>query len=172
MVMPLMLTTLTLADLTARTGLDVLGHLERQVTIPVTDGIQAQGDLLVIPIALLAAGPPDRIRRDVSIVHSPRWHEVPGAGVEVLRAGTGGNPHTLVADPGTCRWTTGVDDPQQLALGALRTTGVAYLIHPEHGASGIAPGTYVIRRQRERSGMTGRPSDFPHAGDPVRYVAD
>ena len=57
MVMPLMLTTLTLADLTARTGLDVLGHLERQMTIPVTDGIQAQGDLLVIPIALLAPDP-------------------------------------------------------------------------------------------------------------------
>ena len=172
MVMPLMLTTLTLADLTARTGLDVLGHLERQVTIPVTDGIQAQGDLLVIPVALLAADPPGRTRRGVSIVASPRWHAVPGAGVEVLRAGTGGNPHTLVADPGTCRWTTGVDDPQRLALGALRTTGVAYLIHPEHGASGIAPGTYVIRRQRERSGMTLRPSDFPYAGNPVRYVAD
>jgi hypothetical protein len=31
----------TLADLTARTGLDVLGHLEREVTIPVTGGIQA-----------------------------------------------------------------------------------------------------------------------------------
>ena len=172
MVMPLMLTTLTLADLTARTGLDVLGHLERQVTIPVTDGIQAQGDLLVIPIDLLAADPLGRTRRGVSIVGSPRWHEVPGAGVEVLRSGAGGNPHTLVADPGTCRWTTGVDDPQQLALGALRTTGVAYLIHPEHGGSGIAPGTYVIRRQRERSGMTGRPSDFPHAGDAVQYVVD
>ena len=172
MVMPLMLTTLTLADLTARTGLDVLGHLEREVTIPVIDGVQAQGDLLVIPIALLAAGPRVRIRRDVSIVDSPRWHEVPGAGVEVLRAGTGGNPHTLVADPGTCRWTTGVDDPQRLALGALSTTGVAYLIHPEHGGSGIAPGTYVIRRQRERSGLTRRPSGFPHAGNPIQYVVD
>jgi hypothetical protein len=172
MVMPLMLTTLTLADLTARTGLDVLGHLERQVTIPVTDGIQAQGDLLVIPIALLAADPLGQTQREVSLVRSPRWHEVPGDGVEVLRAGTGGNPHTLVADPGTCRWTTGVDDPQRLALGAFRTTGVAYLIHPEHGGSGIAPGTYVIRRQRERSGMTRRPSDFPHAGNPVRYVVD
>ena len=35
-----MRTTLTLADLTARTGLDVLGHLEREVTIPVIDGIR------------------------------------------------------------------------------------------------------------------------------------
>jgi hypothetical protein len=170
--MPLMLSTLTLADLTARTGLDVLRHLEREVTIPVTDGIQAQGDLLVIPIAVLAADPPGWTRRGVSIAHSPRWHEVPAAGVEVLRAGTGGNPHSLVADPGTCRWTTGVDDPERLALGALSTTAVAYLIHPEHGGSGIAPGTYVIRRQRERSGMTRRPSDFPHAGNPVRYVVD
>jgi hypothetical protein len=168
MVMPLMLTTLTLADLTARTGLDVLGHLEREVTIPVIDGLQAQGDLLVIPIAFLAAQP----RRDVSIVDSARWHEVPGAGVEVLRAGTGGNSHTLVADPGTCRWTTGVNDRRQLALGAFSTTAVAYLIHPEHGGSGIAPGTYVIRRQRERSGLTRRPSSFPHAGNPVQYVAD
>jgi hypothetical protein len=168
MVMPLMLSTLTLADLTARTGLDVLGHLEREVAIPVIDGLQAQGDLLVIPIAVLAAAP----HGGVSIVHSPRWHEVPGAGVEVLRAGTGGNPHTLVANPGTCRWTTGVDDPEGLALGAFSTTGVAYLIHPEHGGSGIAPGTYVIRRQRERSGVTRRPSGFPHAGNPVRYVVD
>ena len=172
MVMPLMLTTLTLADLTARTGLDVLGHLERQVTIPVTDGIQAQGDLLVIPIALLADDPLSRTRRGVSIVGSPRWHAVPGAGVEVLRSGAGGNPHTLVADPGTCRWTTGVDDPQQLALGALRTTGVAYLIHPEHGGSGIAPGSYVIRRQRERAAAPQRLSHFPHAANPAQYVVD
>lgn len=167
-----MQTTLTLADLTARTGLDVLGHLEREVTIPVSGAIQAQGDLLVVPIALLAAATPGRAWRNVSIADSPRWHEVPGAGIEVLRAGTGGNPHTLVADPGTCRWTTGVHDPEQLALGALRTTGVAYLIHPEHGGSGIAPGTYVIRRQRERSGATRRSSYFPHAGNPVQYVDD
>jgi hypothetical protein len=167
-----MLTTLTLADLTARTGLDVLGHLEREVTIPVTGGIQAQGDLLVIPIALLATGTRDWVWRNVSIADTARWHQVPGTGIEVLRAGTGGNPHTLVADPGTCRWTTGVHDTEQLALGALSTTAVAYLIHPEHGGSGIAPGTYVIRRQRERSGATRRSSYFPHAANPVQYVVD
>jgi hypothetical protein len=137
-----MQTTLTLADLTARTGLEVLGRLEREVTIPVTDALQAQGDLLVIPIALLAAATPGRAGRDVSIADSARWHEVPGAGIEVLRAGTGG------------------------------TTGVAYLIHPEHGGSGIAPGTYVIRRQRERGGATRRSSYFPHAADSVQYVLD
>jgi hypothetical protein len=167
-----MLTTLTLADLTARTGLDVLGHLEREVTIPVTDGIQAQGDLLVIPIALLATELRSLTPRDVSIADPARWHEVAGSGIEVLRAGTGGNPHTLVADPGTCRWTTGVHDRERLALGALTTTGVAYLIHPEHGGSGIAPGTYVIRRQRERSGGGARLSSFPYGANPAQYVAD
>jgi hypothetical protein len=78
----------------------------------------------------------------------------------------------LVADPGACRWTTGVNDPQQLALGALSTTGVAYLIHPEHGGSGIPPGRYIIRRQRERSGASRNPSEFPHAGNPFQYVVD
>jgi hypothetical protein len=164
-------TTLTLGDLTARTGLDVLDHLEREVTIPIIDGLQAQGDLLVIPIDLLttaaAGGPPSRVR----IVDSARWHEVPGAGIELLRAGTGGNPHTLVADPGTGRWTTGVRDPQLLALGVLTATEVAYLIHPEHGGSGIAPGTYVIRRQRERRGTARRTSAFPHAGA-AQFIAD
>jgi hypothetical protein len=159
-----MQSTLTLADLTARTGLDVLGHLAREVTIPVIDGIQAQGDLLVIPIALLAPAT-NSGWRTVSIVESARWHQVPGAGIEVLRAGTGGNPHSLVADPGTCRWTTGVRDAEQLALGAFTATGAAYLIHPEHGGSGIAPGTYVIRRQRERGGTVLRPGL-------VQYVVD
>lgn len=63
-------------------------------------------------------------------------------------------------------------DPERLALGALRTTGAAYLIHPEHCGSGIAPGNYVIRRQRERSGTTRRTGYFPHAGNPVQYVVD
>ena len=28
---------------------------------------------------------------------------------------------------------------------------VAYLAHPEHGYSGIGPGTYELRRQREQA---------------------
>ena len=88
--------TLTLADLTQRTGLDILGHLERQLTIPVIDGPQAQGDLIVIPLGYLA---------DITIMPTAHWRELPGTGIEVLRAGAGGNSHTLVADPGTCRLT-------------------------------------------------------------------
>ena len=133
--------SVTLADLTRLTGLDVLDHLERQTAIPVVDGLQAQGDLIVIPLEILD---------DVTVPATAHWTRVRPEGVELLRGAAGGNPHTLTADHGACRWTTRVDDPLRLALGALTTTEVAYLIHPEHGATGVAPGTYVIRRQRER----------------------
>ena len=134
---------MTLSELTTRTGLDVLDHLERQVAVPVVDGLQAQGDLIVIPFAFVA----DRVRVEAYLA----WTDVPAAGVELLRSAAGGNPHTLVADPGTCRWTTSVRDGTGLALGVITTNVVAYLIHPEHGATGIAPGPYLVRRQREHS---------------------
>ena len=134
-------TTMTLSDLTRRTGLTVLDHLEQQLTIPVIDGLQAQGDLIVIPLDLI---------QDVTIAATARLRPVPAAGVELLRGAAGGNPHTLVAEPGTCQWTTDVIDRQSLALGVLQATEIVYLIHPEHGGTGIAPGTYTIRRQRER----------------------
>ncbi|MEV0471792.1 hypothetical protein [Streptomyces prunicolor] len=138
---PLTTPTVTLADLTRRSGLDVLDHLERQVTIPVVDGLQAQGDLIVVPYAF--------VTRAVTLT-SGNWREVPAAGVELLRSAAGGNPHTLVADPGTCRWTRQVRDTMGLAIAMIETSAVAYLIHPEHGGTGIAPGRYVVRRQRER----------------------
>jgi len=71
--------------------------------------------------------------------------------------------------PGACRWTTGVRDNTGLALGVLAATGVAYLVHPEHGGSGIAPGTYVIRRQRERGRLPSRLSDTAIMS---RFIAD
>ncbi|GAB4589816.1 hypothetical protein [Nocardia sp. IFM 10818] len=129
----------TLADLTARTGVEVLDHVDREAGIPVLAGIQAQGDLIVIPLDLLP-----QVR-----VPSVRWTEVPPAGVEIIRGGSCANPHVLVADPGSCRWTTRVHDSEGLALGCLDTKDIAYLLHPEHGGSGIAPGHYLIRRQRE-----------------------
>ncbi|GGT24497.1 hypothetical protein [Streptomyces purpureus] len=154
----------TLGELTARTGLDVLDHLEREVTVPVVDGMQAQGDLIVVPLAMLG-----QLRVD-----DDGWWGVPPEGVELLRSSAGGNPHTLVADRGRCRWTTRVDDPTGLAIGALEAASVAYLIHPEHGASGIAPGRYVVRRQQERA-LGARPGPlrglmFRGAGN--RFVCD
>lgn len=135
---------LTLADLTRRTGLDVLDHLERQAAIPVTGRLQAQGDLIVIPCITFGW-----LDGRVDLWPNARWRSVPADGIELLRSAAGGNPHTLVADPGACQWTTEVADPTGLGLGVLTATGVAYLLHPEHGGAGIAPGTYLVRRQRE-----------------------
>ncbi|MDJ0395653.1 hypothetical protein QMK17_20230 [Rhodococcus sp. G-MC3] len=136
---------MTLSDLTALSGLDVLDHLDQQVSVPVVDGPQAQGDLIVVPHEVL-----------VDVVKIERWSSsfsVPRSGIELLRSAAGGNPHSLVADDGECTWITGVRDSRRLALGILDTRVVAYLIHPEHGATGIAPGRYVIGRQRESGGL-------------------
>ncbi|WP_157430122.1 hypothetical protein [Actinomadura oligospora] len=138
--------TMTLSDLTRQTGLDVLDHLEMDVAIPVLAGPQAQGDLLIVPFDDLAGA--------VTVPEWARWRPVPPDGVEVLRGGAGGNPHTLVAEPHTCRWTEDVGDLENLALGVLWADHPVHLMHPEHGGSGIAPGTYVIRRQREGRGRT------------------
>ncbi|HEX2316931.1 MAG TPA: hypothetical protein VHJ17_24505 [Thermomonospora sp.] len=149
--------SVTLAHLTARTGLDVLDHLERETAIPVLDGLQAQGDLIVIPLHLVP---------EVTVPSHARWRTVPPTGLELLRSTAGGNPHTLVADQAACTWTPTCVDRERLALGVLRTSGPAYLIHPEHGGSGIAPGSYVIRRQREGA-STSRLTPMR-----VHYVAD
>jgi len=138
--------TVTLASLSQQTGLAVLDHLEQSVSIPVVDGLQAQGDLIAIPLSLLTPS----VRADAG------WIEVPPEGIELLRGEAGGNPHTLVADPGTCRWTRNVRDADGLAIGVFEATAVTYLLHPEHGATGCVPGTYVVRRQREQEGRRAR----------------
>ena len=151
------MSSMTLSALTDISGLDVLDHLDRSVSIPVVDGLQAQGDLIVVPHRLL-----------VGAVSTGPWthsQSVPLSGVELLRSAAGGNPHCLVAEGTTCLWSTPVRDTRGLALGVLDTDSVAFLIHPEHGATGIAPGRYVIGRQRERRPYRG-------FGPSMQLVAD
>jgi hypothetical protein len=130
-----------LMDLTAETGLPVDLHLVMDMVIPVHDGFQAQGDLMVAPLAGLAG----RVRA----AEGAEWQEVPPGGVELLRGAAGGNAHSLVADPGTCVWTGDVTDAEGLAIAVFDAMATVYLLHREHGATGIAAGQYVVRRQRE-----------------------
>jgi hypothetical protein len=141
------MTTITLAELSQMSGHDVLDHLELDIAIPVIDGLQAQGDLIVIPLSMIDSATPARSALQIGA----GWRDVPLSGVELLRAANGGNPHTLVAEHFTCQWNALVWDGTGLTIGALRNTRTAYLIHREHGATGIAPGTWVVRRQRERN---------------------
>lgn len=125
---------MNLAELVDRTSVDVLDHLERESTIPVVDGLQAQGDLIVIPFSMVPGE-----------TNAGSW--VPTEGVHLVEGGDGRHPHVLVADPGTCRWSPGDGNP------VIENTAPVYLLHPEHGGTGIAPGRWVVRRQRDLTGV-------------------
>ena len=91
----------------------------------------------------------------------PATTPVPAAGVPVVRGEAGGNTHAIVADgPGVC-CDTRQASTTDLTLATLTVPegSVAYLAHPEHAYTGIGPGTYTLRRQREQA-------------DELRIVAD
>ncbi|GAA3867530.1 hypothetical protein GCM10022243_36620 [Saccharothrix violaceirubra] len=150
-----------LSELLDLTSLDVLDHVAREIAVPVVDGPHAQGDLLVLPYDLVSSV--------VRIAGGLR--EVPRAGVELVRGAAGGNPHTLTADENSTRWTPGVHDPLGLAVAYLENATPAYLIHPEHGATGLAPGRWLVRRQREYVPLRRRVGSLPFGGGSV-LVAD
>lgn len=130
---------MNLAELVDRTSVAALDHLERETTIPVVDGLQAQGDLIVIPVSLFRHPPSTGVGQ-----------AVPPQGVHLVQGADGRNPHVLVADPGTCSWRSVWDPRLGLAIAVVDNTAPVYLLHPEHGGTGIAPGRWLIRRQRER----------------------
>lgn len=128
----------TLAQVTAETGFAVLEHLEAEAEVPVLGGLQAQGDLFVIP-------------RDTPGRHGRQDTGVPAAGIAVIEAVGSGHEHRLYAGkPGTAWWTPAGRGGQD--LGVLECAEPAFLLHAEHGAAGIAPGSYTLRRQREQAG--------------------
>lgn len=118
-------------------GVDVDEHLDRQATIPVLDGLQFQGDVAIVPRPGLLAG---------------ALKPVPAAGVPVVRGEAGGNTHLLLA-AGDVQFDQRVPRDSDLLLGVLTVAegATAYLAHPEHAYTGIAPGTYELRRQREQA---------------------
>lgn len=127
----------TLEDVMAPHGVEIPAHLEAQAEVPLLTGMQRQGDVLVRPmrpgnIAGLAPVPPE--------------------GVPVVRGEAGGNTHLLVAD-GDVQFAPAHTRRDLLALGSLVVGegSCAYLLHPEHGATGLAPGTYGFSRQREQA---------------------
>lgn len=127
--------SITVQEAIDRHGVDILDHLDRSVTIPVLAGLQFQGDVAVIPSKKITAST-----------------QVPETGVPVVRGENGGNTHTLVAE-GPVFFDQRDADARSLLLGTLHVPAgsTAYLAHPEHAYSGIAPGSYELRRQREQA---------------------
>jgi hypothetical protein len=137
----------TLNDLTARHGFAVLEHLEAEADIPVLAGLQRQGDVVIIPMAIL----------DGEVYAAPgQASPIPLAGVAVVEAASDGrHEHRLYSHDGTCTWNTAVTDAEGLAAGVLTVPdgGSALLGHAEHGAMMFAPGQYAVRRKREQAAV-------------------
>jgi hypothetical protein len=131
----------TLKALTETRGFDLLEHLEADLEVPVHSGIQFQGDVAIIPLADLKH----------AVSPSGSWAPVGPEGVQVVKGENGGHTHLLVADPGAARWMADVNDTTGLAVGVLDASAPVHILHAEHGGTGIAPGQYVIRRQREQA---------------------
>ena len=130
----------------AKHHIEILDYLDRQVEVPVLPGLQAQGDVLIVPASIAGTG--------------NATTPVPAGGIPVVRGESGGNTHTLVAE-GECFFDPATASATSLALGILTVGdgGCAYLCHPEHSYAGIAPGSYELRRQREQA-------------DQIRIVSD
>lgn len=124
---------------------DGVEHLDLEV--PVLCGPQAQGDVLLVPVA---------VRHDQGEKVSPQ-------GLTVVRGETtGGNAHILHALDGECFWSSASDAETGLLQGWLTVPDAcsATLIHTqEHNVIGIGPGSYELRRQREFQGEWRRVAD-------------
>lgn len=124
-----------------------LSAIADALDIPVTSGLQHQGDVSVVPAHMV---------RD----YAPASTLVPRRGVPVVRGESGGNTHLLLAD-GPVMFDPRPASASDLTLGCLTVPAgsTAWLDHPEHGNSGVGPGNYVIRRKREQA-------------DELRLIAD
>ena len=132
----------TLTKLSSKFNTEVLGHLE-DIEVPVLSGLQRQGDVMIVPSR------PGQVTG---------LEPVPSEGFPVVRGENGGNTHLLVAE-GDVSFAPNPVRGQRLGTLLVGEGSVAWLTHPEHGFNGIAPGQYIITRQREQS-------------DEIRLVAD
>lgn len=119
-------------------------HLAADAEVPVVAGKpQRQGDVMVRPM-----------RKGKIAGLKP----VPPEGIAVVRGESGGNTHLLVSE-GPVFWAPNTTDRAIQGSLVVEEGATAFLTHPEHGAQGIGPGHYTIRRQREQA-------------DEIRIVSD
>ena len=131
----------TYEQVMAAHDVEIPAHLVAAAEVPVLTGLQVQGDVAIVP---------HRRGKGETVL-------VPPEGVPVVRGESGGNTHLLVAD-GPVVWTP---SSNAMTLGQVTVPkgATAFMLHPEHGAMGVGPGSYLVRRQREQA-------------DEIRRVAD
>lgn len=136
------MTTTTYEKILGKHDVEIPPHLIADAEVPVLVGLQTQGDVAIVPTR------PGKSAAQV----------IPAEGVPVVRGEAGGNTHLLVGDDAVL-WHPAQGGGTPLGLVTVPAGAVAYLLHPEHGAMGIGPGSYLLRRQREQA-------------DTIRMVAD
>lgn len=140
--------TATFRDVLTRHNITIPDETIAEITVPVLSGPQRQGDIGIFPRDPLTAG-----ERTQSI-------PVPREGIAVVRGEATGNTHMLSSE-GHVLWLP-KETSDRLLLGIVEVSegATGYLIHTdEHGATGLAPGTYRLHGKREQA-------------DEIRRVAD
>ncbi len=118
--------------------------------VPLLTTPQRQGDVGIFPRANLSAA-----ERKSAVV-------VPPEGIAVVRGEATGNTHMLDAVVGDVLWIAHPQTGSEVRLGAVCVPegGEAYLVHTdEHGANGLAPGTYWLHGKREQAEIARRVAD-------------
>jgi hypothetical protein len=146
--------TMTYGEALGLSQISIPEHLEAEAEVPVLTSPQAQGDLMIVPLALA-----------YETGRAPAWPQgpiVPLGGVQVVHGEATGNTHWLHAGFNSPGVTWHRTDDADLVVGVVTVPAgqAAMLVHTdEHGANGIGEGRYEIRQKRELA-------------DEVRYVED
>lgn len=143
----------TYAEALSKIGVSIPDHLIADAEVPVLTGVQAQGDLIIVPAAL-----------DDFDITKLTLESVPEKGVQVVVGEATGNTHWLhrgFDSPGVM-WVRVTQSRDNLVLGIVHVPEgeSAELIHTdEHGCNAIGPGDYVIRGKQELADQIRRVAD-------------
>lgn len=126
---------------------EMFAEVTAGAAIPVNAGLQAQGDVFIIPLEMAKSasfGVLKPIGKD---------------GQVVVPQGIGGHEHRLFAGADSeVLYAQQMSDRARGNIAVIRVKGEAFLLHHgegfslgEHQAIGIADGWYALRQQRERA---------------------
>lgn len=139
------MSTMTFEQALAKVGVKVPEHLIADAEVPVLTGPQAQGDLMVVPVASIPV----------------KTDPVPVEGIQVVFGEATGNSHYLhqgFDSPGV--EFARVDDGLLIGYVRVPMGQSAQLIHTdEHGSNGIGSGLYAIHGKREQADQIRRVTD-------------
>lgn len=135
----------TFAELLGAYDITIPDETLAELEVPVLSGPQRQGDVGIFPCEPLTAG-----ERELA-------QPVPPKGVQVVVGEATGNTHLLHGD---VLWLPKNTGGVLLGIVEVPEGATGYLIHTdEHGANGLAPGTYRVHGKREQADEIRRVQD-------------